>query len=161
MECLWRRSEAVLTPVFAITKMNFSIVRIWQPPENKAPKHCGTSKIPKLPSSSLIHSLERKLKVNIRSHTSLDDLPPNCWKQWSKVNCLHLEPSVAEVLHSKLGALVHGLAGFGAVSDTEKKKVLIVYMWFNESFNFSKSTESLILLVQPTNRKGQTNFGKI
>lgn len=28
---------------------------------------------------------------------------------------------MAEVLHSKLGALVHGLAGFGAVSDTEKK----------------------------------------
>lgn len=101
-------------------KIFFSIVRIWQAPENKAPRHHGIGKILNLPSSSLIHFLERKQKVNTRSHISLDDLPPNCWKQWSKVNCLHLEPSVAEVLHSKLGALVHGLAGFGAVSDTEK-----------------------------------------
>lgn len=105
---------------FLPQKMIFSIVRIWQAPENKAPRHRGISKVVNLPCSSLIHFLERKQKVNTRSHISLDDLPPNCWKQWSKVNCLHLEPAVAEALHSELGALVHGLAGFGGVSNTEK-----------------------------------------
>lgn len=146
---------------FLLQKMIFSIVRIRQPPESKAPRHRGIGQILNLPSSSLIHFLERKQKVNTRSHISLDDLPPNCWKQWSKVNCLHLEPSVAEVLHSKLGALVHGLAGFGAASDTEKT---LYYQFTCDSLRvliFQNPQGVSVYLYNLQNTTGQTNFGKI
>lgn len=99
---------------FTITKGDF-----FSSPD-KAPRSLRRDKLLNLPSSSLIHFLERKQKENTHSRIFVDDLPPNCWKLWSKVNYHHLAQSVAEALHLKLGALVHGLAGFGAVSDREK-----------------------------------------
>lgn len=71
---------------------------------------------------------------------------------------------MAEVLHLKLGALVHGLAGFGAVSDTEKTLYSQVTRYSMRGFIFQNSQGVSFYLCMFCynlyNRNGQANFGK-
>lgn len=72
---------------------------------------------------------------------------------------------MAEVLHLKLGALVHGLAGFGAVSDTEKTLYSQFTCYSMRVFIFQNSQgvsfDLCILYYNLRNRNGQANSGKI
>lgn len=61
----------------------------------------------------------------------------------------------------KIGCISSWISWFRSCVWYRKKLIVLsVYMWFNESFNFSKSTESLILLVQLQTEQGRLILAK-